>query len=135
MSDVDAAGLEEARGHGLGRDHPASSSDGSSTREAPVVFAGSGVRHRADAATSPETGRRGRGERKVRRIAVYQRPGRWLLRVAVKSIDGEVSHSHRWTWLGRLLRFFSRGRWPVARVRVERAREIAIAPEIPRRRT
>ena len=65
-------------------------------------------------------------------VDYHQRPGRWLLRVSVKIIDGEISCSHRWTRLGRILRRIFRG-WPRAEVFVVRKREIALPSSDSRR--
>lgn len=55
-------------------------------------------------------------------LEVQQRPGSLFVRVRVHSLDGEVSASWHWTWLGWLLQWFL----PKPAVKVVRKRDLVL---------
>lgn len=56
-------------------------------------------------------------------LEVQQRPGPLFVRVWVCSLDGEVSASWHWTWLGWLLQWFL----PRPVVKVTRKRDLVLS--------
>ncbi len=55
-------------------------------------------------------------------FTIEQKPGPWAMSVTVRSIDGDVSVNHQWTWIGWLLQWFL----PKPFVKVVRARELVL---------
>ncbi len=65
-------------------------------------------------------------QRRQTNIKVEQKPGPWLLRVRVQRFDEDINVTTEWTWLARIILFFTFGKWPKKDVKVTRARELRL---------